>query len=73
MLIPVSELSDDAINGLAEDYLTSGADQYLGNLSTEVPKVAKLIRNGELVVSFSLADETIVLKNKNELFLGKSK
>lgn len=68
MLIPFDQLSDDALQGLAEDYLTSGADQYMGNLSREIPKVINQLSGGHLVVEFSEIDESIALKRKEDLF-----
>ncbi|KZX85598.1 hypothetical protein A3715_17045 [Oleiphilus sp. HI0009] len=64
MFINHKELSVDALNGVVEQHITSGCDQYLGHLKQDTEKVLKKLDEGELRLFFSESEEMVKIVNK---------
>ena len=69
MLIDYTTLTDDAIKGIAEQFvisqLSETEDQF--NVATWVEQAINSVKSGELLIEYSEVDESVALKHKAEV------
>lgn len=67
MIIPYQKITQEALHSLIEDHITSGADQYKGNLERDIINVTKALESGELVIEYAETDESTRIRRKEDL------
>ena len=65
--IDYKDLDELALTGLIENYITSGADAYDGDLDKDVERIKRLLASGELLIVFSEEQQTAGLYHKDEV------
>lgn len=71
MIINYQELSSDALRGIAEQFILAQLSEVeeQPRLDEWVEQVINKVKSGDLVVEYSLANESVVLKNPAEIKL----
>ena len=69
MIIDYQDLTPEALKGVAEQFIISqlSETEEQPQMSDWISRVIDKIKMGELVIEFSLADESITLKNPSEI------
>ena len=69
VLIEYSTISTEALIGLAREYVVSNLSDTDSNIELEqwTDKVLKMIKNGELLIEYSQANESVYLKTPEEV------
>lgn len=65
MDIPPEELSDDALRGIIEEFITREGTEYGASevsLETKVAQVAAQIRRGDVIIDFDPITDTVDLR-----------
>jgi len=69
MIIPIEQISREALNGLIEEFITrEGTDYGLAevSLNDKVEQVAQLLLDGDVLVIFDAATESANLMTKHQ-------
>lgn len=72
MIIDYNQLSDEALRGIAENYVLTHLSEVEQQpaFKTWVEKVLDMIKSGELVVEFSQIDHSVSLKSSDDIRLA---
>ena len=71
MIIDYKVLSEDALNGVAKEFVISQINEVeeLPEMDEWVNQVIHKVRTGELLIEFSEVDESVTLKHKSDIKL----
>lgn len=59
LIINPQDLQTDTLDAVIEDHITSGADQYQGDLRRDTEKLRQLLMQGKLLLQYSEEFETL--------------
>ncbi len=69
MIIPYQEVTQEALDNIAREFVLSHLSEVDAELKTDdwVKKVIEQVKKGELLIEFSQVDESVTLKTPDEL------